>query len=210
MPQYEEGGIDFPIDLVRWTQNRNLAEYLRLLAAGLMDVSPFITHRIPIAEAATLYEKLGQGMLTGTIAVAFEYTKDTSTVSDIAIGAPSSWDGVMGLGVIGAGLFGRSSLLPALSTISAFKLRSLATQGGVSSQNAAQKYGFETATTDTSALLDDDEINAVIVLTPHADHAELVIAAIERNKSVLVEKPTQSEVNSELELAVMKVGRGGK
>ena len=189
VPQYEEGGIDFPIDLVRWTQNRNLAEYLRLLAAGLMDVSPFITHRIPIAEAATLYEKLGQGMLTGTIAVAFEYTKDTSTVSDIAIGAPSSWDGVMGLGVIGAGLFGRSSLLPALSTISAFKLRSLATQGGVSSQNAAQKYGFETATTDTSALLDDDEINAVIVLTPHADHAELVIAAIERNKSVLVEKP---------------------
>ena len=58
VPQYEEGGIDFPLDLVRWTQNRNLGEYLRLLAAGLMDVSPFITHRIPprsMESLATAY-----------------------------------------------------------------------------------------------------------------------------------------------------------
>ncbi len=197
VPQYEEGGIDFPLDLVRWTQNRNLGEYLRLLAAGLMDVSPFITHRIPIGEAATIYGKLGHSVLTGMIAVAFEYPEEKSTLRDIAIAAPSARDGTAGLGVIGAGLFGRSSLLPALGTMSGFRLKSLATNGGVSSENAARKYGFEIATTDTVALLNDDEINAVIVLTPHSDHAELVIAAIERNKSVLVEKPlcvTQEEL----------------
>ncbi len=189
VPQYEEDGVDYPLDLVRWTQNRNLGEYLRLLAAGAMDVSPFITHRMPIAEAATLYEKLGQGALAGTVAVAFEYPEEERRERSVAVASPSSRDGAAALGVIGAGLFGRSSLLPALGNISEFRCKSLATQGGVSSENAARKYGFENATTDTAALLGDDEIDAVIVLTPHADHAELVLAAIEQSKSVLVEKP---------------------
>src|SRR5207248_9932565 len=31
-PVYEDEGLDYPLPYVRWTENRNLAEYLRLLA----------------------------------------------------------------------------------------------------------------------------------------------------------------------------------
>ena len=33
-PGYEEGGLDYPDRYVRWTENRNMAEYLRLVADG--------------------------------------------------------------------------------------------------------------------------------------------------------------------------------
>src|SRR4029077_13969017 len=32
--QYEEKGLDYPVGFVRWTENRNMGEYLRLLAGG--------------------------------------------------------------------------------------------------------------------------------------------------------------------------------
>ena len=189
--QYEEGGIDYPLDLVRWTENRNLGEYLRLLESGLMDVSPFVTHRMPIAEAAGLYEKLGQGALPGVVAVAFEYPDDTNMERHVTLPAPAARakENTTTIGVVGAGLFGRSSLLPALAKIPNLRRKTLATQSGVSSQNGAQKFGFESATSDVSAVLGDDEIDALIVLAPHSEHAGLVLQAIAKHKSVLVEKP---------------------
>lgn len=189
--QYEEDGIDYPLDLVRWTENRNLSEYLRLLESGLMDVSPFVTHRMPIGEAASLYDNLGQGALPGTVAVAFEYPEDSNAERTVTLAAQAerAKSSVTTIGVIGAGLFGRSSLLPALGKIPNLRLKTLATQSGVSSQNGAQKFGFEAATSDVSTLMEDSEIDAVIILAPHSEHADLVLAAMAKNKCVLLEKP---------------------
>lgn len=189
--QYEEAGIDYPLDLVRWTENRNLNEYLRLLSSGLIDVSPFVTHRTSIAEAAALYEKLVQGALSDAIAVAFEYPQDSEPERQVILPAQfarARKDSTT-IGVIGAGLFGRSSFLPALRKTPFVRLKTLATQSGASSQDGAKKFGFEIATTDVAALLEDPEINAAIILAPHSEHAELVIQAIQQKKSVLVEKP---------------------
>jgi threonine dehydrogenase-like Zn-dependent dehydrogenase len=41
-PTYEEGGLDYPIAFVRWTENRNMEEFLRLLATGQVRVGPLI------------------------------------------------------------------------------------------------------------------------------------------------------------------------
>ena len=56
-PQYEEKGRDYPIGYARWTENRNMQEFLRLLANGL-DLSPLITHTRPLDDAADVYEML--------------------------------------------------------------------------------------------------------------------------------------------------------
>src|SRR5439155_17936969 len=40
---YEEGGADYPLPYVRWTENRNMAEYMRLIAVGRVQVRPLIS-----------------------------------------------------------------------------------------------------------------------------------------------------------------------
>ncbi len=55
-PDYEEGGQDYPIGYVRWTEGRNLEGFVDLLASGQLDTGSLITHRFPIEQAAQAYE----------------------------------------------------------------------------------------------------------------------------------------------------------
>lgn len=73
-PQYEAAGIDYPYGLVRWTEGRNMGEYLRLAAAGLVRVDPLITHRFPVAAAPSAYQMLEQSP-RGSMAVLFDWSR---------------------------------------------------------------------------------------------------------------------------------------
>ena len=59
-PVYEREGVDYPPGYVRWTQERNRAEFLRLLADDLVRVEPLITHTFAIDQAASAYALLQQ------------------------------------------------------------------------------------------------------------------------------------------------------
>src|SRR3954453_9431769 len=39
---YEKGRLDYPFGYVRWTERRNLAEFVRLLSTGAIDLEPLI------------------------------------------------------------------------------------------------------------------------------------------------------------------------
>ncbi|SEG56075.1 zinc-binding alcohol dehydrogenase [Paenibacillus sp. UNC499MF] len=54
-PMYERDNRDYPIGYVRWTEGRNTAEYIRLLAEGRISVAPLLT-ALPFAQAAEAYE----------------------------------------------------------------------------------------------------------------------------------------------------------
>src|SRR2546429_9165732 len=55
-PAYEEGGQDYPVGFVRWTEQRNFEAVLDLMADGSLNVAPLITHRIPIDQAQRAYD----------------------------------------------------------------------------------------------------------------------------------------------------------
>lgn len=55
-PQYERENLDYPIGYVRWTEGRNTAEYIRLLADKRIQVSSLITGRFPIKQAEEAYK----------------------------------------------------------------------------------------------------------------------------------------------------------
>jgi len=65
----------------------------------------------------------------------------------------------------------------------------VATTKALSGLNAQRKFGFSTITTDVEAVLDDDSLDAVFIVTRHHSHASLVCQALERGLSVFVEKP---------------------
>jgi threonine dehydrogenase-like Zn-dependent dehydrogenase len=57
-PVYEEGNVDYPIGLERWTENRNQAAFLRLLATKQVRVGRLAPIWVPLAEAPRAYELL--------------------------------------------------------------------------------------------------------------------------------------------------------
>jgi len=58
---YERGNRDYPIGYVRWTEGRNVGEYIRLLAEKRISVAPLITHELPLERAPEAYALYRQG-----------------------------------------------------------------------------------------------------------------------------------------------------
>lgn len=197
-PFYENKGIDYPPGLVRWTENRNLEEFLRLIAENRVKVQPLITHRFKIDQAGSVYKDMLEGKGGPYIGVILEYpgrSPELLAVSnriktlEIAPRGKSRVSAGVSLGVIGAGLFGKALLLPALKNIKSIRFHTLSTSSSANTYHTAKKYGFENCTTDYKEVLDNNEINAVVVLTPHSLHAKMVMEALKAGKHVFVEKP---------------------
>ena len=200
-PLYELEGIDLPIGDVRWTQKRNLEEFLRLLKNKKVDVKPLITHRFSIAEAEQAYSQLIAEELDKPIGVLLEYANDAPIKRNLpVVKSVVSGRGQTNFGVVGAGLFGKALLLPALQKLPEICLHTLATNSGANVEHSGRKFGFLHQATDAGQIWKNPDIQAVIGLTPHSHHASLVRSALENQKALFLEKPlcTTEEELSEL------------
>ena len=197
-PLYENKGIDYPIGFVRWTENRNLTEFLRLIGEEKVDVRSLISHRFPLEKAETVYGDILGNRGGPYIGVVLEYPEigQWSMVNGerVKILKPFTNTGVakdskLTIGVIGAGLFGKALLLPALKKIPDVDLHTLAASSSANTYHTAKKYGFSQCTTDYRQVLDNKDIQAIVILTPHSLHARMVAEALKEGKHVFVEKP---------------------
>ncbi|WP_409183550.1 bi-domain-containing oxidoreductase [Amycolatopsis sp. VS8301801F10] len=196
-PAYELEGRDYPIGYVRWTERRNLECFLDLAARGKLDVSPLISHTADFAEAVETYRALNEGSLKA-VAVLFRYpdappAEAESVVSAVPVAPvvdqrtdPLQW---LRIGFIGAGNYASSMILPHLAGDERVLLTDVVTTSALSGANAKRKFGFVAASTDVDALLEDDEVSTVFVVTRHSSHAELTRRALLAGKAVFVEKP---------------------
>ncbi|MEU9419926.1 bi-domain-containing oxidoreductase [Streptomyces sp. NPDC048272] len=207
-PAYELEGRDYPIGYVRWTERRNLACFLDLLARGRVDVEPLVSHIADFGDAVETYGRLKDGGLKDgglkAVAVLFRYPErkeeagepGAPAVSVPAVrrggGTPAparSAKAPVRMAFIGAGNYATSMLLPHLARREGVELSAVVTTTALSAANAQRKFGFARATTDLDAVLGDGSIDAVVVTTRHSSHAELTRAALRAGKAVFVEKP---------------------
>ncbi|WP_150288005.1 bi-domain-containing oxidoreductase [Rhabdaerophilum calidifontis] len=190
--RYEEEGLDYPLGFVRWTENRNMAAYLDLLAAGRVNIADLIATPVPVEEAAAAYRRLQEGG-DAPLMVLFRYPEAAAPARIIPVAAPvvrRARTGQIGLGLIGAGGFATGTLLPLIAAErDRFRLTTIVTRQGLSAVSTARQFGGLAAATDPAALLDDPETEAVLIATRHHLHAGQVLAAIEAGRHVFVEKP---------------------
>ena len=193
---YEEKGIDYPIDYVRWTEHRNMESFLDFLSRGSIDVQALITNSFEISDAERAYDLIRQSN-NPSLGIILRYSKEPQLARTVIL--PSevrpSTKGVK-LGVIGAGAFGSRVLIPEFKRAGA-SLEGLCTARGVSGYYAGSKLGFRYCTTDFDELLRDEEINAIAIATHHHQHAYQVLATLAAGKHVFCEKPlclTQEEL----------------
>ncbi|MFI2432631.1 bi-domain-containing oxidoreductase [Streptomyces sp. NPDC018693] len=196
-PEYELEGRDYPIGYVRWTERRNLACFLDLLARGSVDVEPLVSRIADFDDAVETYQRLKDGDLKA-VAVLFRYPEHAPEAPAPAVAVPavnvkrSPARGArtpVRLAFVGAGNYASSMLLPHLAQRDGVKLSTVVTTTALSAANAQRKFGFDEATTDLDAVLGDTSIDAVFVVTRHSSHAELTRRALLAGKTVFVEKP---------------------
>ncbi len=192
---YEARGMKYPPGYVPWTETRNLGEVVRRMSRisdHRLAVEPLITHRFPFEEAEDAYALVTErtephlGVVLDYGARPAQPTAQLRIPIAVSRGKPKT--GCV-LGVIGAGGFARTVLLPVLKSMKDCRLHTIATQRGISAEHSQQSFGFEFSAADEAAVLDNDDINAVLIVTPHSSHAALTAAALARGKNVLVEKP---------------------
>ena len=94
---------------------------------------------------------------------------------------------VVGLGLVGAGGFA-SFIAGSTASLPSVSLRAVADPRPDAAERLARQHGAR-ATASWRDLLSDDDVDAVVVATPPADHAGIARAALEAGKHVFCEKP---------------------
>ena len=191
-PNYEERGIDYPIGYVRWTERRNMQAFLDLLAARKIDLTPIVSAIFPFDEAEKVYRDMAAGKHEG-LGILFQYPDGPLEKQNRLVLKPARLPGKardnVRLGVIGAGNYASSMLLPHLVNIKNVELLEVATATSLSAKNAARKFGFKRISSHYQGMLQADDIDAVVIATRHKAHAVMTAEALAAGKAVFVEKP---------------------
>jgi predicted dehydrogenase/threonine dehydrogenase-like Zn-dependent dehydrogenase len=185
---YEEKGHDYPIGYVRWTENRNMQAFLRLVAEGKIDLSFLTTHEFEFGKAPDAYEMIMKRS-EPFVGIVLKYDTGKEPLRSVDLGGKDrvspAESGPPRVSFIGAGSFAQNLLLP---NIKDAVLITVATSQGHTSKNVAQKWNFRKATCDAEEVFGDDS-NTVFIATRHDSHAGYVMRALKAGKNVFVEKP---------------------
>ena len=197
-PDYEARGMKYPPGFVRWTETENLKTSLDLMRPGRsprLNPGALTTHRFDFNRAEDAYALVVDGA-EPHLGVVLRYDEPESEPPAYHVHLASAarrrtfrTRERCVLGVIGAGTFARTMLLPALKEMEDCELHTIVTSRGISAEHRQQRFGFARAATGEEAVFDNPDINAVLLATPHSLHAGQAARALNAGKHVFVEKP---------------------
>ena len=187
---YEEGGLDYPYDYVRWTEGRNIESVLDLIGRKQLDVRSLTTHRFPLEKAADAYQVIEKGS-ESYIGIVLDYDLNKPQPKTISAGAALQTKQLdrLGIGFVGAGDYASAQLLPHLKKNAQVQLLGLVSATGLNAKMKANRFGFAYCTDEIKPVLDDPAINALFIGTRHSTHADFTIQSLDSGKHVFVEKP---------------------
>ncbi|KKD59393.1 oxidoreductase [Grimontia sp. AD028] len=196
-PFYEENGNDYPLAYVRFTEQRNMQTFLDLISQKKVDVTSLVSHRFTVEQAAEAYHLIEGAKKEPYLGILMQYQSNDSSLthpSRIETNSNPINSSKIGLSFFGAGNYATASLLPPIVENSKVQLRGLVTASGRTAQGVAKQFGFSYCAAEFDEILTEDT-DAIMVTTRHDTHASSVIAAVNAQKHVYVEKPLALTVN---------------
>ncbi|MBI5220970.1 MAG: bi-domain-containing oxidoreductase [Candidatus Liptonbacteria bacterium] len=201
-PTYEEKGLDYPAEFVRWTERRNLSEFLALLAEKKINIDPLISREVNFDQAPSLYAEMksGAAALIGAVIRYPEAASASTMAATITNPAFKPKTGVIRVGLIGVGDFAKGTLLPILSSLKQYEIRALVARKPLPLPRLARQYGVKYTSTDADQVINDPEIDMVFILTPNNTHADFVRRCLAAKKACFVEKPLCVKLSDQEEI----------
>jgi predicted dehydrogenase/threonine dehydrogenase-like Zn-dependent dehydrogenase len=197
-PNYEKKGQDYPISYVRWTENRNMEEFLRLISIGAVDVRSLISRVFPLQDAAAAYQAI-MDPASNSLAMVLRYPQaDGPVESVVAADRKVSTTGVVPIvpspgqiqvAIAGAGSIVKWAHLPTIRKYRNVNVRAIYSSSGARAKTYAQRYHADYSTTDFEQILSDSDVNLVVIVSRNQFHAPQSLAALRAGKHVFVEKP---------------------
>jgi predicted dehydrogenase/threonine dehydrogenase-like Zn-dependent dehydrogenase len=192
-PSYEADGQDYPLPYVRWTENRNMEEYLRLLAEGRLSLQAMKPQVYELERAPEAYQALAAPGPKPMLVLLSYPGRSAASRSSRTIrvpGADPAARGSIGVAIVGAGGFAQGMHLPNFAKLrDSYQLRTICSRTGANALAAAKQFGVATATTDFGQVLADPDIQLVVLCTRHDLHGSMALRALRAGKHVLCEKP---------------------
>ena len=189
--KFEEEGLSYPIEYVRWTETRNMDAYLQLINQNKINLQSLISSVADIEEAKIVYDNLGKP--SPPLLTLFKYSDEVSNnIQSIYYSTPETKlkKGKLRIALIGAGNYAKNTHLPNLKNLSNLsQLYAVCSRTGHNANDVAKRYNAIYSTTSIDKIISDDNIDAVIITTRHKQHANLALQALRSGKHVLVEKP---------------------
>ena len=186
--KYEELGQDYPVGLVRWTIARNMETILDLIHSKKIKIEKIITKKIPLEEAHESYNEMNVSteLSIGTV---IEYEKENKNDAVIIIKDSKPVENKINCGIVGAGIFTTSTLLPTLTKMNDLSINCISTLNGINSRSVADKYKIPKVFSDYKEMIKNDAVELVFITTRNSTHAKMTLEALKNNKNVFVEKP---------------------
>ena len=192
---YEEQGSDYPFAYVRWTENRNIAEFLRLIKTGAIDITSMISSVFPFDKSSEAFSSMKSK--ERPLIVLLEYSPAESiterkiiTGTKIIRSQNTPKNGKIRVGLVGTGNFARNVHIPNLAKLKdKYEIRAVLSHKGYDAKLIAQQNNASYSSTEINDLLKDDQLDLVIISTRHDSHADLALQFLKAGKNVFVEKP---------------------
>ena len=191
-PNYEEKGMDYPYHYVRWTENRNMQEYLKMLTEGKIQLNNIIEKVYKIEEATQAYQEF-EKVEDKPLIVLLKYKQDVEKKINRRVEINSQFklkSEKIKVALIGAGSFAKGVHLPNLEKLNDFYvIYAVMSRTGSNATSIARQYKAKYATTNYQEILNDSDVDMVMICTRHNLHAQYSIEAMKKGKAVFVEKP---------------------
>lgn len=194
---YEEKGIDYPYAYVRWSENRNLKEYIRLLKAKQIQLDKIINKVYPVAEISAAFNSL-KNTEEKPLMVMLDYGQpEVAKLNDylnhdrkVYVSEGKGNKQQINIALVGLGSFATNVHIPNLNGLKdKFNIAAIVNKSGNKATHYAKHNEAQYATTNYNDVLTDENIDLVFISTRHDSHAQLVLQALQAGKHVFVEKP---------------------
>ncbi|MCP4551285.1 MAG: Gfo/Idh/MocA family oxidoreductase, partial [Bacteroidetes bacterium] len=194
---YEEKGMDYPYSYVRWTENRNMTEYLRMLSSGQINVEKLIHSVYGIEKVTEAFEQLDT-VVPKPLMIILDYGEFQKVKLEELVNHPRKLilsktpvsKEKINVALVGAGSFATSMHLPNINQLSdKFKLHAIVNRGGQKATALGTQFNAKYSSTNIEDVLSDPEVDLVMITTRHDSHGPIVLKSLSAGKNVFVEKP---------------------
>ena len=110
-------------------------------------------------------------------------------------------ENTIGIGIVGTG-FARTTQIPGFLNCAGASVVAIASRHRENAESVARQFGIANVATDWRELVEREDVHLVSIVTPPATHMEITLAALDRGKHVLCEKPMAMNVEEATRMTV--------